>query len=295
MQDLTGKTAFVTGGAGGIGLAMAQAFLNEGMHVAIVDVDAAALETAKKQLSGSNRTVVAHQLDVTNRTQFAQVVDEVEAELGPIHVVCNNAGVYRGGSMDAVTYADSDWVLGVNLGGVVNGVQTLVERIKRHGEGGHIVNTASMAGVVTSPGLGVYNTSKFAVVGLSEALRLDLEPHNIGVSVLCPGMVRTQILESERTRPQEYDVDQAQANEAARAHSEVMQQAMNVGIEPAEVAELVVEGIKNNQLYLFPHPEMKDAAVARMEALVGAFGDADPERLAAQQRYMEELLVDPKT
>ena len=294
MQQLAGKTAFVTGGAGGIGLAMAQAFLHEGMHVAIVDVDAAALESAQQQLSGSNRTVVAHQLDVTDRVQFAQVADAVEAQLGPIHVVCNNAGVYRGGTMDAVTYADWDWVLGVNLGGVVNGVQTLVERIKRHGEGGHIVNTASMAGVVTSPGLGVYNTSKFAVVGLSEALRLDLEPHNIGVSVLCPGMVRTQILDSERTRPQQFDVEEKQAIDAARAHSEVMQQAMHVGIEPGEVAEMVVEAIKGDQLYIFPHPEMKDAAMARMEALMGAFGEADPERLAAQQRYLEELLVDPK-
>ena len=171
MKDLQGKTAFITGGASGIGFAMAQAFLAEGMQVAIADVDEAALAEASAQLAGSNARVLAVQLDVTDRDQYKAVADQVEAELGAIHVVCNNAGVYRGGTMDAVTYEDWDWVMGVNVGGVVNGLQTLIHRVQRHGEGGHIVNTASMAGVTTSPGLGVYNASKFAVVGMSEALR----------------------------------------------------------------------------------------------------------------------------
>jgi len=174
MRDLTGKNAFITGGASGIGFAMAQAFLNEVMNVAIADVDAEALSRAKAALSGSNARVLAVQLDVTNRAQYEEVVRQVEAELGNIHVLCNNAGVYRGGALDAVTYADWDWVMGVNVGGVINGLQTVLARMERHGEGGHIVNTASMAGVSTSPGLGVYNASKFAVVGLSEALRKDL-------------------------------------------------------------------------------------------------------------------------
>jgi NAD(P)-dependent dehydrogenase (short-subunit alcohol dehydrogenase family) len=290
MQDLAGKTAFITGGAGGIGFAMAQAFLNEGMNVAIVDVDSQALADAKAQLSGSNAQVLALQLDVTDRDQYAVVADQVESALGPIHVVCNNAGVYRGGGMDAVTYEDWDWVMGVNVGGVVNGIQTLVNRIKAHGQGGHVVNTASMAGIVTSAGLGVYNTSKFAVVGLSEALRADLEPHNIGVSVLCPGMVRTKILESERTRPEKFEVSQDSANSAAQAHSEIMNLAMHTGIEPSEVAELVIEGIKNNQFYLFPHPEMKEAAALRMQEVLDAFGEPDPERVKAQELYMAELL-----
>ena len=290
MQDLTGKNAFVTGGANGIGFAMAQAFLNEGMNVAIADVDADALAAAQAKLAGSNAKVIAVQLDVTDREQYQEVADRVEAELGAIHVVCNNAGVYRGGSLDAVTYEDWDWVMGVNVGGVVNGIQTLVNRIKAHGEGGHIVNTASMAGVTTSPGLGVYNASKFAVVGMSESLRMDLEPHNIGVSVLCPGMVRTRILESERTRPEAYDVKDGAAQEAAEAHSELMNLAMNTGIEASEVAELVVQGIKDNQLYLFPHAEMKDAAAQRMQALTDAFGEADPERVKAQAQFMAELL-----
>lgn len=290
METLTGKTAFVTGGASGIGFAMAQAFLNEGMNVVIVDIDENALAQAEKKLAGSNARVEAKQLDVTDRAQYARIADEVEQEFGPVHVVCNNAGVYRGGSMDAVSYADWDWVMGVNVGGVINGVQTWVERLKAHGEGGHIVNTASMAGIVTSPGLGVYNTSKFAVVGLSEALQVDLAEQNIGVSVLCPGMVRTQILASERTRPDQFTPDSAEAEAAAQAHSEVMQLAMNTGIEASEVADLVVSGIKENKLYLFPHAEMKGSAEGRMQGILAAFGEPDPERLAAQEKFMSELL-----
>ena len=290
MQDLTGKNAFVTGGASGIGFAMAQAFLNEGMNVAIADVDAEALARAKAALSGSNARVLAVQLDVTDRAQYEQVAQRVEAELGNIHVLCNNAGVYRGGALDAVTYADWDWVMGVNVGGVINGLQTMLARIERHGEGGHVVNTASMAGVTTSPGLGVYNASKFAVVGLSEALRQDLAPKGIGVSVLCPGMVRTRILESERTRPAQFDVNEQGAQAVAEAHSQIMTMAMNTGIDPAEVADLVVHGIRNNQFYLFPHPEMKDAAQVRIGEMLEAFGEADPERVAAQQEFMAQLL-----
>jgi len=290
MRDLAGRNAFVTGGASGIGLAMAQALLNEGMNVVIADVDAEALARAESALSGSNARVLAVQLDVTDRAQYEAVARRVESELGNIHVLCNNAGVYRGGALDNVTYADWDWVMGVNVGGVINGLQTFLARIERHGEGGHVVNTASMAGVVTSPGLGVYNASKFAVVGLSESLRKDLEPKGIGVSVLCPGMVRTRILESERTRPQEFDVQDDGAQAAAAAHSELMNLAMNTGIDPAEVADLVVQGIKDNQLYLFPHPEMKEAARARAEEMLAAFGEADAERVAAQQRFMAQLL-----
>ena len=290
MQELAGKNAFVTGGASGIGLAMAQAFLREGMNVVIVDVDRDALAEAERQLAGSNAKVLAMQLDVTDREQFRAVADRAEAELGPIHVLCNNAGVNRGGSLDAVTYEDWDWVKGFNVRGVVNGIQTLVNSIKSHGEGGHIVNTASMAGVTASPGLAVYITSMLALVVLWVALRLDLEPLELGFSVLCPGMVRNRILESERTRPGVFDVAESGANAAAEAHSEVMQMAMNTGIAPGEVADLVVQGIKENQLYLFPHPELGDSARERMAAMAGAFGEPDPERVKAQQEFMSQLL-----
>jgi len=190
MQDLEGKTAFVTGGASGIGLSMAKSFLGAGMRVVIADVDEKALALAAAELKGSNTELMTVQLDVTDRDQFKAVADQGEADFGPVDVLCNNAGVYRGGTIDKMTYEDWDWVMGVNVGGVVNGVQTFVERMKARGKGGHIVNTSSMAGMTTSPGLGVYNASKLAVVGMSEAMHGDLAEDNIGVSVLCPGMVR---------------------------------------------------------------------------------------------------------
>ncbi|MEM7097704.1 MAG: SDR family NAD(P)-dependent oxidoreductase [Pseudomonadota bacterium] len=291
-MELEGKTAFITGGAGGIGLAMAQAFLSEGMDVAIADVDPDALADAVAQLSGTNGKVKSYQLDVTNRDQFSEVADQVEADFETVHVVCNNAGVYRGGVIDSVTYEDWDWVMGVNVGGVINGVQTWIKRIQEHGQGGHIVNTASMAGMVTSPGLGVYNTSKFAVVGMTEAMRDDLAESNIGVSVLCPGMVRTRILESERTRPDVFEPSDNEAVSAAQAHSEVMNMAMNAGIPAEEVAQLVVAGIKDNLLYLFPHPELKPSTQARVDAILEAFGEPDPERVKAQEEFLAALLKD---
>lgn len=292
MEDLTGKTAFVTGGANGIGFAMAKAFLGAGMRVVIADVDEAALAAAAAELKGSNTEVMAVQLDVTDRDQYKAVADRVESEFGYIDVLCNNAGVYRGGTIDKVTYEDWDWVMGVNVGGVVNGVQTFVERMKARGNGGHIVNTASMAGMTTSPGLGVYNASKFAVVGMSEAMQGDLAEAGIGVSVLCPGMVRTRILESERTRPGAFTPAADGAEAAAKEHNEIMQMAMGSGIDADEVGEMVLHGVKNNELYLFPHPEMKEATAARFRHILDAFGEADPERVKAQEEFMSQLMKD---
>lgn len=290
MQNLEGKTALVTGGASGIGFALAQTLLAEGMQVVITDVDTDALASAEAALRGSNTQLLALALDVTDRAGFAAVAKAVKERFGNLHLLCNNAGVYRGGTLDKVTYEDWDWVMGVNVGGVVNGLQTFVEGMRDHGEGAHIVNTASMAGISASPGLGVYNTSKFAVVGMSEALRQDLAPHNIGVSVLCPGMVQTRILESERTRPDDFDVKDNAALAAAEAQSEAMHVAMGTAITPEEVAQVVVNGVKGNEFYLFPHPEMKSFAGARSEELLESFGEADPAKVAAQHEFMQSLL-----
>lgn len=292
MQDLEGKTAFITGGASGIGLSMAKSFLGAGMRVVIADVDEKALAAAAAGLKGANTELLTVQLDVTDREQFKAVADKVEAEFGTVDVLCNNAGVYRGGTIDKVTYEDWDWVMGVNVGGVVNGVQTFVERMKARGTGGHIVNTSSMAGMTTSPGLGVYNASKFAVVGMSEAMHGDLAADNIGVSVLCPGMVRTRILESERTRPDNFEPGEKAAEAAAQEHNELMQMAMGTGIDPDEVGEMVLQGVKANQLYLFPHPEMKEATATRFGHILDAFGEADPARVKAQEELMSGLIKD---
>lgn len=269
MKDLVGKTAFITGGASGLGLAMAQSFAGAGMNVVLADIEQDALDQAVAGFKGTNAHVSGILVDVTDRDAMARAADEAEARFGNVHVVCNNAGVGTGGSLDAVSYEDWDWVLGVNVGGVVNGIQTFTQRMKDHGEGGHFVNTASMAGFVGGAG-GIYTTSKFAVVGMSEVLRQDLDPHGIGVSVLCPGFVKTRINESDRNRPDAYANPQDHA--ADDAETDVIGALVEGGIDPAIVGECVLEGVKNNALYLFPHPEFKQVVAVRFDQVLDALG-----------------------
>jgi NADP-dependent 3-hydroxy acid dehydrogenase YdfG len=283
MREFAGRTAFVTGAASGLGLAMADALAAEGMRIVATDVDGDALAAAAERLEQRNVPVLPLELDVTDRDAFADAGRRAVEHFGGVHVLCNNAGVYRGGSLDAVTYGDWDWVLGVNVGGVVNGLQSILPLIRATGAGGHVVNTASMAGLVGSSGMGVYNASKFAVVGLSEALRADLAGQGIGVSVLCPGMVRTGILESERTRPAA--LADAASDGAAEAQLSLMQLAMQTGIDAGEVGRLVVEGIREERFWLLTHPEMREMVAQRDEELLGAFGEPDPERLARLEAF----------
>jgi NAD(P)-dependent dehydrogenase (short-subunit alcohol dehydrogenase family) len=293
MQDVAGKVVFVTGGAGGLGLAMAEAFAGAGAKIVITDVDADALTAVEARFAGRNVPVLAIELDVTDRNAFAAAAQRAVDTFGAIHVLCNNAGVYRGGRLDAVTYEDWDWVMGVNVGGVVNGLQSVLPYIKAAGEG-HVVNTASMAGVVGITGLGVYNASKFAVVGMSEALRADLADSGVGVSVLCPGMVRTRILESERNRPDALVGDSDEAEAAAQAQSEVMHMGMQAGIDPEEVGQIVLDGVRDDRFWLFTHPELKDAALARGEEMLANFGELTPER-AQQLETLQAAMELPKT
>lgn len=289
MEDLAGKVAFITGGGSGIGLAMAEAFAGAGMKLVLADVDEAALARAAAALQGRNVPVLTVDLDVTDREAFAAAADRAWSEFGAVHLLCNNAGVYRGGALDRVSYEDWDWVLGVNVGGVVNGLQTLLPRMRAQGEGGHVLNTASMAGLSAGAGLGIYNASKYAVVGLSEALRADLAPHGIGVSVLCPGMVRTGILHSERNRPAEQAVSDPDAEQAARDHNQFMQAMMATGIDAEEVGQLVLDGIRENRFWLLSHPEMKPMVEARSDELLAAFGEPSAERLAKLQQTLTAI------
>ena len=277
MQDVAGKVVFVTGGASGLGLAMAEAFAGAGAKIVITDLDTDALSAAEARFAGRNVPVLAIELDVTDRDAFAVAAQQAVDTFDAIHVLCNNAGVYRGGRLDAVTYEDWDWVMGVNVGGVVNGLQSVLPHIKAAGEG-HVVNTASMAGVVGIAGLGVYNASKFAVVGMSEALRADLSDSDVGVSVLCPGMVRTRILESERNRPDAFVGSSDAAEAAAQAQSEVMHMGMQAGIEADVVGQIVLDGVREDRFWLFTHPELKGAALARGEEMLANFGEMTPER-----------------
>src|SRR5262245_61164297 len=200
MKEVKDKVAFITGGASGIGLAMAKVFVREGMNVVIADIRRDHLDEAIASFDGAG-AVHAIELDVSDREAMSRAAGETERVFGKVHVLCNNAGIGLGGPLKLATYDDWDWIMNVNLWGVINGVQTFLPRILAHGEGGHIVTTSSMSGFLPTFGAGLYITTKFAVVGLSEALRTELAGDNIGVSVLCPGPVQTNIAESGLTRP----------------------------------------------------------------------------------------------
>ena len=277
MRDLAGKTAFITGGASGLGLAMAHSFCAAGMKVAIADIEPAALQKAEAQLRPSNAEVLALQLDVTDRAAMAQAADRTEQAFGKVHVVCNNAGVAVAGTVDGMTYADWDWVVGVNLQGVINGVQTFLERIKSHGEGGHFVNTASVAGLLPFPGLSVYNTAKYAVLGLSEAMRIDLAAHGIGVSVLCPGVVNTNIFDSGRNRPAALQSDASEGSVDLAEQLPDDEQSARIqallanALEPSVIGDMVLHAIQEDEPYIFSHPEFAEMAVARHQDMLSAF------------------------
>lgn len=212
MKVVQGRTAFITGGANGIGLGMAQAFVNAGMQVVLADLRPDHIDSALAQFAqqGQARSVHAICLDVSDRVAMAAAALETERVFGKIHVLANNAGVGIQGPFDGVTFADWDFGLAVNLGGVINGVQIFLPRIRAHGEGGHIINTASLAALVPMPAqFVIYQTAKAAVVTLSEGIRDELARENIGVSVLCPGPVRTNIHELSKNRPARFGVGEA--------------------------------------------------------------------------------------
>ncbi|NJN51961.1 MAG: SDR family NAD(P)-dependent oxidoreductase [Gammaproteobacteria bacterium] len=276
MRDVVGKVAFVTGGASGLGLAMARSFSAAGMKVVIADVEDAALERVEAEFKKSNADVLALRVDVTDRGAMEQAARRAEAAFEKVHVVCNNAGVAVGGALDAMSYQDWDWVMGVNVAGVINGVQTFVNRIKAHGEGGHFVNTASMAGHMAIPGLGVYNTTKYAVVGLSETMRADLAPHNIGVSVLCPGVVSTGIFDSGRNRPNDLKAETDTASmvltpDADESRTERLQEILAAALDPAVVGDMVLAAIQADDPYIFTHPELKAAVDMRSAQMAASF------------------------
>jgi NAD(P)-dependent dehydrogenase (short-subunit alcohol dehydrogenase family) len=256
---------------------MARAFAAAGMKVVVADVREDHLEEALAQLPAGD--VHGIRVDVTDREAMAQAADEVERVFGKVHVLCNNAGVNLFNDVGSATYQDWDWILGVNLGGVVNGVVTFVPRIKAHGEGGHVVNTASMASIVAGPGAGIYTASKFAVRGLSEALRWSLLPHRIGVSVLCPGLVKSRIYESDRIRPAHLSTDTTPADAQFMS---VLPQIHEAGMEPDEVGEKVLRAIRRNDFYVFTHPEFRDELREIFDEALAALPDepAPPERIA---------------
>ena len=278
MRDLEGRVAFITGGGSGVGLGMARAFAGAGMKVAIADVRADHLEDATAELGSAVHPV---RLDVTDRAAFARAADEVERELGNVHVLCNNAGINLFNDISEATYQDWDWVLGVNLGGVVNGVVTFVPRIKAHGKGGHVVNTASMGAFVAGPGAGIYTTAKFGVLGLSDALRWSLLPYGIGVSVVCPGLVKSKIYESDLIRPAELSTDTTPADED---FMRILPGLHDAGMEPDEIGQKVLRAIERNDFYVFTHPDHRDELRGIFDEIIAAFPDepVPADRLAVE-------------
>jgi NAD(P)-dependent dehydrogenase (short-subunit alcohol dehydrogenase family) len=268
MQELRGKCAVVTGAASGIGRAMADAFAAEGMRVVLADVESGALEHAAAAVRARGSAALAVPTDVSQAEQVQALADRAVAEFGRVDVVCNNAGVALSGPTWEHTLADWQWLLGVNLWGVVHGVRTFVPLMLKQGGEGHIVNTGSVAGLTSNPFMSIYNVSKHAVVTLSETLQkeLTLLDTQVRVSVLCPGFVNTRILEAERNRPAA--LKNAVASERHPTFEEMASAALAAGMPPAEVAARVVDAVKTGRFYILTHPEFGPRVRERMEDIL---------------------------
>jgi len=274
MKDLAGKVAFITGGGSGIGFGIAKCAAEAGMKVAIADVRPDHLAHGLAQLRTAGAAAHGILVDVADAAAVERAAAETIQVFGKVHLVCNNAGVSIFGPMDSATMDDWRWIMGVNVDGVINGIQSFMPRLKAHGEGGHIVNTASMAGLLVGPGMGLYSASKFAVVGLTLSLRYDLAPHGIGVSVLCPGFVRSNIHEAVLSRPKNLGATGYPVTEAEMKRLDAV---LSVGMDPVEVGSHVIAGVRENRQYIFPHAEFRDELNAVHSELMAALPDREPE------------------
>jgi NAD(P)-dependent dehydrogenase (short-subunit alcohol dehydrogenase family) len=270
MQDLENKIAVVTGGASGIGRALLTRFGQAGMKLVLVDIEEGPLKIAATELRAEGFEVLAKRVDVADAAEMDDLAKAVLDELGGVHLVCNNAGVASGGPMWTLTTADWEFAMRPNLWGVIHGVRVFTNAMLAQNEG-HIVNTASMAGLVSVPGLGPYNVTKHAVVTLSETLygELEAEGTRVGVSVLCPGFVSTRIWESERNRPEELQNDVSRPTPEERALSGKQMRAFLEGQMPAsEVADLVHDAVIAKRFYILTHDGTAAAVTRRMASIV---------------------------
>ena len=263
LTSLKDRIAVVTGGASGIGRALALLFAREGAHVVVADLDEAGMAETVAGVVQAGRRGLAVKTDVSHLADVQALADRAFAELGAVHVVCNNAGVALWGGLESVSHQDWEWAMGVNLWGVIHGVEAFVPRMVAGKQPGHVVNTASMAGLIASQGLGIYNTTKYAVVGLSETLQKDLRGHDIGVSVLCPMGVNTRIRQSERNRP-------ATLRNATAAREGTAVELIGRYLPPEHVAERVLRAIYANRLYVITHEEGLTPLKRRFERMAQA-------------------------
>lgn len=269
MKDVRDKVAFVTGGASGIGLGMAKAFLEAGMKVVVADINDDHLAQVRAGY-GDEPALHAMRLDVTDRAAMAAAARETVERFGRVHILCNNAGVGVLGPVTQARYGDWDWVMEVNLGGVINGIQEFLPFILQHGEGGHIVNTASMAAVLPIPNTVIYSTTKGALVALSEVLHGELKSQGVGVSAFCPGPVQSNIGQVGKLRPARYREDSGYAEMDARlAERPVSPNWMSI----EEVGRRVLDGIRRDEIFIFTHREFRDGVEERCRAMLAAFPD----------------------
>jgi NAD(P)-dependent dehydrogenase (short-subunit alcohol dehydrogenase family) len=281
MKDLQGKVAFITGGASGIGLGITKACAKHGMKVIIVDARQEALDDAKKWFVEHSYPVHTIKLDVTDRVAYEKAADEAEAVFGKIHVLINNAGVAAGaGSLETSSWKDWDFIVGVNITGVFNGIKIILPRIQKHGEGGHVVSTASKGGLITVGGAGLYCLTKYAVAGMMESLATDLMGTNIGASAFCPGPVSSNLgFSSAQVRPESLknegqpEMKMPPPKDGEAPAMPPMQDFSKIFMTPEEVGERVVRGIRRGDLFILTHPEFKEGLIARNEAILRAVPD----------------------
>ena len=279
MQNLAGKVAVVTGGASGIGRALASRFAAEGMKLVLVDVEAGPLEAVTKTFEADGVEVLAQPLDVSDAAKMDALAERTLERFGAVHVVCNNAGVGAGGPMWELTTEDWEFCMRPNLWGVIHGVRVFTKHLIAQNEG-HIVNTASMAGLVSVPGIGPYNVTKHGVVTLSETLHHELAAlgSQVGVSVLCPGHVNTRIWESDRNRPDELSATGAdQSSEEALATRDMFKSLVLASMPPERVADRVHDAILNGTFYIHTHDNVRAAVEGRMQGILDAKAPAMPE------------------
>lgn len=272
MQDFKAKTVVITGGASGIGLAVARRLGEEGANIVIGDIEAEALERASAELDNAGVPVEPVLTDVTDRSQIVALADAAEARFGSIHFLHNNAGVATAGLAEEQSDAQWDWVLEINLLAVIYGCREFLPRMKAHGEPAHILNTASMAGLSGGPFMAPYFATKFGVVGLSEGLWHEgqVTGSNVGVSVLCPAFVRTGIARSDRNQPEGMDGWVAAGSQAGTQFGEFLTAGVDGGIEPAEVAETILAAVRDEKLWILTHPESPESVMRRAEAIAGS-------------------------
>jgi NAD(P)-dependent dehydrogenase (short-subunit alcohol dehydrogenase family) len=281
MEEFRDKVAVVTGAASGIGRGLAERFAAEGMKVVLADVEQSALDQADAEMRERGATVLPVRTDVSKPEQMEQLAQQTLEAFGAVHIVCNNAGVGGGGGpLWERTLADWQWTLGVNLWGVIHGIRVFLPIMLEQGDEGHIVNTASMAGLVSIPMLSIYNVTKHGVVTLSETLYMELQAtgSKIGVSVLCPGFVDTNIATSERNRPDalQNEGGEPELNPQQQAARQMMEGMLKAGLKPAAVADKVFEAVREGKFYVLTHPELKDGIRRRMERILDETNPTSP-------------------